>query len=359
MKFTKSSSVLLNLIRGGSAQLVLLGHLFSFYNVFHYSTNEGHFLIQNFGVVIFFILSGCLIAYSVDNKNEQKSYKYFDFIIDRFSRIFISYFPALIFILIIDYLSFKITGIADFKKASRISTFVGNGLMLQDFPIQVFINKIVKTNIEITSLGSGRPLWTVAIEWWLYLFFGFMFFLKITYRNFPFFLLLTIVPLINMAGRGNGLTVVWFAGVLIYYLLKNQPSGKHSVAMAIVFGVAAFARLFFNGGNVYDVAFSLPLAFSLFSILCWLQNGSALKILLSERVQKTAETIAAYSFSLYLIHYSVIVFFFNLKLMLNPWLQIGIIFCLTNIIALVFARLTEFRYREFRLFLNKKMQRIR
>jgi hypothetical protein len=37
--------------------------------------------------------------------------------------------------------------------------------MLQDFP-----------GLPITSFGSARPFWMLAIEWWIYLFVGAVFF---------------------------------------------------------------------------------------------------------------------------------------------------------------------------------------
>lgn len=42
-------------------------------------------------------------------------------------------------------------------------TFIGNLLMLQNFP---------KFDLSITTFGSGRPLRTLSIEWWLYMSFG-------------------------------------------------------------------------------------------------------------------------------------------------------------------------------------------
>src|SRR6478609_5849272 len=135
MRLTKSSSILLDLIRGISAQLVVIGHLFSFYNIFGLRQHENRFLMQEFGVVIFFILSGFLIGYSVDNKSEKHVYTFRHFFLDRFSRIFIAYIPALFVIALLDAAAWKISGSTGYAEAQNIQTFVGNIFMLQDFPI--------------------------------------------------------------------------------------------------------------------------------------------------------------------------------------------------------------------------------
>lgn len=103
MKLQPASSVLLDLIRGVSAQLVVIGHLLSFYKVYGYKEDGGQFIIQNFGVVVFFILSGFLIAYSVNGKNPDYGFK--EYFIDRASRIFIAFLPALVVIALLDFSS--------------------------------------------------------------------------------------------------------------------------------------------------------------------------------------------------------------------------------------------------------------
>jgi peptidoglycan/LPS O-acetylase OafA/YrhL len=348
MKFTKPSSILLNLIRGISAQFVVIGHLFSFYNIFGLSRLEDRFLIQNFGVVVFFILSGCLIGYSVANKEEKETYTFKHFFIDRFSRIFIAFIPALFLIAILDLVSWKQFGNMTYRGAINAPTFLGNIFMLQDFPIEYATHY----RFYLTSFGSGRPLWTVATEWWLYLFFGFLYFKKITYKNMVFLLPLLVVPLYNVYGRGNGLSVLWFSGFLVFYLLKTGPIKKNAIPITILLLAASLIRLRLNKFNVYDLAFSIPIAMALYVGLSYLQRSNSRNFLI--KLEKPSSLLAAYSFSLYLLHYSIIEFVRNLKLGLNVFVEIGLLFFSCNLIAWLFAKITEYRYIQFRNYLSSK-----
>ena len=82
MKFTKPQSLLLDLARGISAQLVLVGHVMSAEKL-----ENPKLLFQNLGVATFFILSGLLVTHSVLNK--PKEYSFRDYFIDRGARIFV------------------------------------------------------------------------------------------------------------------------------------------------------------------------------------------------------------------------------------------------------------------------------
>lgn len=353
MKLTKSSSVFLDLIRGLSAQLVLLGHLFSFYNIFGLGNHDNRFLIQNFGVVIFFILSGFLIAYSVDNKSSKESYTFKHFFIDRFSRIFIAYIPALFVIALIDYLPYKFVGNYNYQTAFNFKTFVGNMFMLQDFPVQNALSKIFNQDLHLTMFGSARPLWTVAVEWWIYLFFGFIFFKKITFKNIIFLFTLMIVPFFRIGAGGNGLSVLWFGSLASFFLLKkNLFKGNYFlVIMLLIMG--AFVRLLFNGFEVFDLVFSIQLAMALFVYLSFLQTKLEPNKFF-RKISSFSTTLSAYSFSLYLLHYSIIELVRSLNLHLNIYLEIAFVFVISNVISWFFARATEYKHYKFRTYLTQK-----
>jgi peptidoglycan/LPS O-acetylase OafA/YrhL len=354
MKLTLQSSVILNLVRGLSAQLVLMGHLLSFYKVYGYNDVAPEFNIQNFGVTVFFILSGFLIAYSVNNKGASYGFK--DFFIDRFSRIYVALLPALFVICIFDFCSGYISEAYTYDSYVTVPQFIGNILMLQDFPLtRYFSSHFNLPWLNITSLGSGRPLWTIAIEWWVYMFFGFLIYKKLTVRNFIFWAFLMIVPFYNIATGGSVLPLIWFCGALVFYLFKIQRNKVWSSWKFIFFFLlGAMARLYFNNFQVYDLTFALLLTFVFFfSIQEVQQNQHRYDFIL--KIKKPAEVLAGYSFSLYLLHYSVALFIINLDLGINSWAEMLMIFLISNAVAYVFATFTEFRYHAYRKMIKQKI----
>ena len=54
--------------------------------------------MQNLGVVVFFLLSGLLIPYTVVRNKNRGGYSWGHFFIDRFARIYSGYLPGLIVI---------------------------------------------------------------------------------------------------------------------------------------------------------------------------------------------------------------------------------------------------------------------
>ena len=104
---SENSSVFLNLTRAILAQLVLLGHALDFFGVFSYAgQNDAPPQIGRLAVVVFFILSGILIAYTVDLKRENKAFGFLEFFIERFCRIYSALLPALVVIALIDFLPY-------------------------------------------------------------------------------------------------------------------------------------------------------------------------------------------------------------------------------------------------------------
>ena len=308
--------------------------------------------MQNLGVIIFFILFGFLITYSVDNKSKQ--YKFIDFFIDRFSRIYIAFVPALLFILMCDLVIKAFGGEYIYSYALTGKSFIQNLLMLQDHPLLVYGFSKIYAESSVTSFGSGRPLWSVAVEWWIYMFYGFIIYKKVSFKNAIIFIFLFLVPLYNMSGEGNGLSIVCFLGMLAYYLLKTGILRLNYPYLVIFILLAASVyRLRMNDYMVYDLTFSVPLTFAFIFLIEQLQHAQNENVVL-KKIASFSKFISSYSFSLYLVHYSVIMLVMSFNILMNKCWQILLLFCLCNIIAWSFAYFTEFRYHTFRNFIKKR-----
>ncbi len=350
MKFSSLSSVALDLIRIAASQLVLVGHGISYFSIFKILQEPQAPYMQNIAVVIFFLLSGLLITYSVFSKLENPNYKFTLFLIERFSRIYSALIPALFFIIAIDTLSKSIFPNYPYEKAFDLKHFFGNILMLQDHPIQTFINQNY-----ITSFGSGRPLWTLAIEWWLYMWFGYLTIIlaKIKLSNIRVIhvgvlLVLSIVPIYNLiGGRGHGLAAIWLMGAIIYWRLTNNNScmekGKDRyIYVSLLFTSLAIIRITITK-QAYDVIFALLIAIALFYLLIVFQKTT---FVINDKTKRKIKFIADYSFTLYLTHYSILDFMANVKNFVSPYILFGGAFIICNIIAILLAYCSEMRHKE-------------
>ncbi len=358
IKINGNTSIGLDFLRAFCSQLVVFGHGISFVALAP-QLEPPHFpYVQNISVVSFFILSGFLITYTVFEKNKWfPDYNFKEYFIERFARIYTGFIPCLIFILFFDLYYQWATPEYYHQKAFNLKTFTGNLLMLQDFPKKLF---------GITSFGSGRPLWTLAIEWWLYMFFGWAVLMfrwsKKSVFNFIAYILvllpLAVVPLSNMRGRGKGLTLIWIMGSLCYFLwpiFKKQEVNKKLMPLLMIVFFAAAAHRSISKVVEYDLLFALFLTLSLFFFVQFLQSN---KREIPYRVQATVRFFASFSFTLYMIHYSIMDYTrFAWKDKLSSLEIFLVTFFLSNIIAWVFSKVSEVHYRKVGEFLKRNLKR--
>ena len=355
-------SLWLDLVRGLAAQAVVVGHALAFMEIYPGPGDAHPLHVQNGGVVVFFVLSGFLISYTVFQKRSRAEYNLTTYLGDRFCRIGTAYLPALVFIAVLDVLYIRTFGVEQYQfgNALDLKTLVGNIVMLQDHPVwDLFRNRLrVVPTGTITSFGSGRPLWTVAIEWWLYMFYGIVIFWASVaggkIGRLTLLCLLLIVPLYNIGGRGNGLTLIWFSGACIL-LLRDTKLGRlrPKVALAVV-GAVILAIV--QRSRVVELEMYDPVLGSLFAvvILFVLIALRGVQILPNGLPVRCIRFIADYSFSLYLVHYSVLLFVVGFRLRVGSWPLFAVAVTASNLVAILFASLTEFHHRKLRVLLHHR-----
>jgi len=204
------------------------------------------------------------------------------------------------------------------------------------------------SHIDLTSFGSARPFWTLAIEWWIYLFFGYLIlvFLNTPKRRFSHLIvlgLLSIAPMYNLiGGRGNGLAVYWIFGVIVYLLSTMDLLSvlKKSLKIGFIFtflGLAAIRTYMVM--DAYDPIFAF-----LLSVALWITIDIFRYVKFSPRVTRLIRYNASFSYTLYLIHHSVLSFIsIHFKFIEDPYVLFGIGFLLANEISILIGRYTEIR----------------
>jgi peptidoglycan/LPS O-acetylase OafA/YrhL len=358
-KLKEGSSVILDLIRGVSAQIVVVGHAISFFGIFTFLHEPNFPWMQDIAVLIFFLLSGFLISYStVRKKLADKNYGFNKYFADRFSRIYTAFIPSIIFVLILDLISKNINPeLYSYSKAFDLKTFVGNIFMLQDYSIFFFVPQDV-----VTSFGSARPFWTLAIEWWIYLLFGYLILVilkksKISVSNVLILSLFSIVPVFNLiSGRGNGLTTYWLFGSIVYVIstLNLLKGVNHNIKLifTVVISGLALSRAYYKM-DAYDPIFAFLLAIMLWLIIDIYKDKS-----ISKNTTKIIRYNSSFSYTLYLVHYSILDFikthFYESA---NPYLLFLIGFISANVISILIGRYTELSLtKKVKLFLYKRIE---
>jgi peptidoglycan/LPS O-acetylase OafA/YrhL len=309
----------LNLVRAAAAQVVLIGHATHYYLSGRF--NE-YGRLETFGVLVFFLLSGFLICSSVVQKWDRPDYRFEHYLIDRFCRIFVAYGPALVFVAAADA---AMRGHPAFPYGAddSLGTWLGNLAMLQDYPLFQVLRRlgVSEQSWFIRPFGSVRPFWTVAIEWWIYLSFGCLAFFalrsrRINLRALAALAVVGIVPAYNaMGGVGDCLTFVWILGaafaVLQDRLVRRASTRRPDFPAICMLGIAVSAcllagRIVVTGLRVYDLQFAIFVSGILFGLFFLAGSVSAT---LPGPVRRAIDFLANYSYSLYLIHFTVLMVF--------------------------------------------------
>jgi len=305
------------------------------------------------------LLSGFLISYStVRKKLISNNYSFSHYFADRFSRIYTAFIPSIIFVLILDLISKSLKPeLYLYTIAFDLKTFIGNIFMFQDHSIFSFL-----PNISVTSFGSARPFWTLAIEWWIYLSFGYLLLVifkkkKVNILNIIVLSFFSIVPVFNLImGRGNGLTTYWLFGSIVYIIstldiLKGINKNFKLLFILIISGLAlcrAYLKM-----DAYDPVFAFLLAKTLWLIIDFSKDKKY-----STRSVKIIKYNASHSYTLYLVHYSILSFIkTHFDETITPYLLFTIGFISANIISILIGRNTELSLtKKVKLFLYNKIE---
>lgn len=300
-KLNKSSSAFIDIVRVISCEMVLIGHTLGFCGFQQQMRELKIPIIQSLAVSILFILSGFLTIYSAKNKGKEYSYK--DFFKSRFVRIYSVLIPGLIFIFIIDKINiFLFPELYGHYPAFNKSTFISNIFMLQNFPILNSISIFSKT-----TFGSGRPLWTLPIECFMYMIFGFVFYKLYNHKNKIVFILIAlfcaIVPYFNFVfGWGNGLTFTWIIGMGVYLIVNKYKDKNVSRKTLLVFFCTSLILGYLRISNIkkafgidYDPIFSILIALTIAAGIMFAHTVKANP----QRIMKPIKTFSGFAFSVF------------------------------------------------------------
>jgi peptidoglycan/LPS O-acetylase OafA/YrhL len=302
----RAFSLYLDLIRFFAACLVYVYHSNQRWLVKEplWFSNYGHS-----SVIVFFVLSGFVIAYVTDTKeNEWTSYA-----ASRLSRVYSVVLPTLLLTLLLD-------GIGRQLQLDAYS------YPFDQIPVRLLASLLMLNEVWFISITSfsNVPYWSITYEFWYYVLFGVISFLP---RRQAIWVAVAILALLGP--KLLLLAPIWYAGVLLYRWksCEQMPLG---VAWALTLGstvliVLVHALGLLDAMHARFAAWVGPVAyreltFSKFFVadylLCLLVVGNFAGMrrlcrdvrLDTPRLERAVRFVAGFTFTLYLMHQPLFLF---------------------------------------------------
>lgn len=357
--------------RGVSAQAVVLGHAFNLFlpGIFM-APGKPVFYIQSFAVIIFFVLSGFLITSAVLKKKDVPEFTFGSYLIDRVARVVYPLIPALLLILLGDFLVFRGSirlpfDYVDLSPQAIAAAFT----MLFNNPILQELAPLARVPwLSAGPLGSGAPLWSVVAEWWIYVAFGVLVFIAFRKLKPGFFtgllLVLSIAVPVGYMAKGGFESLAWIIGMLYAFGVRKVaalPRAFH--VMMVIVGVGAFlVGLRYTGMDLHSAATIIPASVAFCHLYFVVENPypaeGAAPLNYGPVFRKVSLFLSSFSYSLYLLHFSVLSYlWFFLHGRLPAVVLIVLSLVLSNVVAYGFYLLVERHFHRVGKFLKRSLLR--
>lgn len=387
---SQEASVFLNLIRFVSCELVVIGHFLTKYQpvpaepLFKLGSTIG-----GVAVLLFFILSGLLISYSLHNKLGNPEYRFRNYFVDRFSRIYSGLLPALLLGTIITVVIYVtnysyFVNLCSMQSTPSVLNFAMTLGMLENFPVGFFNSLLSGFGLsfpfpEVTPFGFNGILWTLVILWWIYMVFGWIVIGSIglvrkqesskSYKAI-FFVVAALLSLllIAMYQQHSALVTVWFVGALMMMAVSSKivntklKSNLATRLLGVLFILSLASALYWMYATFactdqyYGLGLGLLLSACVFLGVLFFNAGGfkpVSKLILNKHVVSWITMGAGFSYTLFVTHYPIIIFLNGLNLSVNRYVMFLPILLLTNLTAFAIAHFTEKKHKALAITLKK------
>ena len=317
------------------------------YAPFYAATGFGHS-----GVVIFFVLSGFWISRSVIGRLDAPHF-WRDYLIDRLSRLLIVLVPALALGGLLDWIGAVELTLPIYSGTSGSHSIV-SPVIDQLRPEVLIGNLAFLQTIAVPTWGSNGPLWSLAYEFWFYIWFPALALLLLK-RRFSLALASLAVAWFNPAIALG--FAAWLTGFVLLKSERTVPETAaplwRSAALTAVFLIVLAASSLYAGA-VMD--FILAVAFA--TLLYALRQGQI-------GMPRLIEPLARYgrdsSYSLYVVHFPLLALIGSLvsggvRMAPSP-IGVAMVLALTLVcvgLGWAFSELTERNTGKARAFLRRR-----
>jgi peptidoglycan/LPS O-acetylase OafA/YrhL len=319
---SRAASAHLDLIRGVAAWLVMWGHLRNLFFVDFENVEHGSrlvkvvYLLTGFGhqsVVVFFVLSGFLISGTVIKRFVSGGWSWRGYAIDRLTRLYLVLIPGLLFGLLWDK-----TGSVIFASTGLYSqplTGFGSSIVRSRITFPAFFGTLAFLQTLVSPVfGSNGPLWSLANEFWYYALFpvGLAALVAWAKQRIRQAVLLSVLAIAMAEFVKTPILpgfLIWMAGcaLVVAYSRFDLRRGFWLIAYLLIASIAVFAclaasRTRNSGALGSDIALGVTFSVFLFGIL-QIELGSH-----QEGYAKVAHLLAGFSYSLYVLHFPLLLF---------------------------------------------------
>lgn len=310
---------MLDAARGIAALMVFISHLRALFFVDYNSVARPGILIQaiyiltGFGheaVVIFFVLSGFLIAGSVYKADASGRWDWTRYCVNRLVRLYVVLIPALLIGAMWDRLGIQIFGsgtiyggIEEYRLIvpeavnlrAIFSVWLGNAFFLQ--------------SILCPPFGTNGPLWSLSYEFWYYVIFPlgyFMYFGKLRMFSRIASGVLMLSLLIFVGNQIALYFLIWLIGALLAILpvSKRKINNAYVICSVVLVAVSLlFVRSHrVSSSFINDLCVGTAFALMLYLLL------SKQQLTIPKTIVSVSRFTANISYTLYLTHLPFLVF---------------------------------------------------
>lgn len=267
--------------------------------------SKGFYFVTGFGheaVSVFFVISGYLVGGKVWVSTRKRRFAWRKYLLDRSTRLYAVLIVALLLGALLDFIGSRYVNAAGLYDL----TFPGQKAVLQtptvdNLSVRNFLlNAVFLQTIAGPTFGSNAPLWSLANEWWYYV--AFPAACLLLWPSAPrarVYAVLTLAALaVFLPWQIIILFGVWLLGVFVSQ--GRKPLCPCWLALPIFLLILAAARLEIVGGyNLWMYIVGAGFALLLNSL-------QALDLMFP--FQNISRTLADFSYSVYLVHFPVILF---------------------------------------------------
>lgn len=262
----------IDFLRGIAIILVVMIHISHFYTQFSNLSQFGYL-----GVQIFFILSGFVLPLSM-NDNQYKIQYFYKFLLKRLIRLEIPYFIALVITILILFLKHE-----DNKW------------------ISLFITNLTYSAGVLNMKWASGVFWTLGIEFQFYILLAFLYTTFFNHSNFIFISSFLISLIISYSISDGNFLFYWFPFFGLGIILFRYKCTKINIFTFCFLSLLCFIFIFVRYGTPYLLISIVAMAFIYINLYIDLNLNSNIIV-----------KIGKISYSIYLIHLTIIQLFFYL-----------------------------------------------